>query len=227
MNTERPIDIFAKRLDEIFEMGDPTKSLIYDAFHKATERKQGNYMVMSPLGEDWEQLSVEFVSHSDAEYFLKNSVNYEKYPHARIFQEIIDTPISPSPQKLGTNIPDPSHIYLSPSGTSVSVFIDNEWKLFHSASPMTRDVDALALLRKIGYDNGSITPTEKWIAEEIYKLALTGISLPVAVREVTDEEIKRIVEKYQHTDCTCISCGIWRKNMSVMVRDLLTNKEAK
>lgn len=45
---------------------------------------------------------------------------------------------------------------------------------------------------------------------------------PAPPREVTDEEIKRIVEKYQHTDCTCISCGIWRKNMSVMVRDLLT-----
>ena len=37
MSEKRPIDIFAKRLDEIFEMGMPTKALIYDAFHKATE----------------------------------------------------------------------------------------------------------------------------------------------------------------------------------------------
>ena len=39
---KRPIDIFSKMIDEIFEDGAPTKAQIFDAFHKSVKIVERN-----------------------------------------------------------------------------------------------------------------------------------------------------------------------------------------
>ncbi len=39
----RPIDEFSKRLDVLFEMGNPTKAQLYDAYHKTNPNSITDY----------------------------------------------------------------------------------------------------------------------------------------------------------------------------------------
>ncbi len=49
--------------------------------------------------------------------------------------------------------------------------------------------EALEILKKIGYDNDSITFTEKWIAKEVYKL------VDIEKEDYHKEQLKKIIQK--------------------------------
>lgn len=63
-------------------------------------------------------------------------------------------------------------------------------------------MEAKQILKRIGYDNNSITTTEKWIAKEVYKLATED---SVALRQ-------------QHVRCSVCGCFMRRLKLLEKIR---------